>query len=831
MKKSYTLFTLVSLCLFVSIGNAFAQVFWSEDFSNGIPTDWINDNLLMGPALWFHCNDVASCPPKAYGPEGQDLGFGIFNAPSADNGYAYYDSFSWINAHQGILRTSEISIGGHDKVFLEFYTHIATLNKSPDEYVRLDIITTDDTIPFKIFPGLIEAESVSANAYRVNLDLTSYLEGIETIQLQWYWDGIQEFSWCIDDIILSNQDPSLPENICWSERFAFGMEDWTSTNQNEPDALWEWVEGGDVGPAAFARAGTVIQSPTGVDGAMIFNADFLTGGGSYLEILADPFHYYRSDLISPAIDLSCNGKPLELQFYQIIKKGNTAPNAPESNQGQGLITSISWSTDGAENWSPPIDASPFIFPRFSNSDPINQEKAVITLPPELSGVEEFYLRFTWAGDLFFWGIDDIVIADRPNYDLKLNRNFFAIMPNAMTPYWQVGDVAFLADLTNIGCLEATGVKNSLDIYHGISGDTIFSDQLSYPSVQSDELIENVFFNQQLNDNDFSRTGPYIGAYSVSQDSGDWRQENDIISWAFEISDSTFAKELGPTRNITSSETFNFTYGNCFFVPNGSGKYARWISVGISNIEQLADAGAEISTFLYKWEDLNNNDLAEPNEYEFAQQDRGVNTYQFSDLEDDDGYITLPVHFEGDGIPLEDSTYYIVVVQYIASNNVSCFFQASDQFNYQASAFISDSLGRKRYASVLDLNNTGTFDFIGFGLGIVPVVRLHIGANADLSVPGILHNSTTKLDRDQLLDIFPNPNDGSFTLDLSLNHLSRYVGLEVLNMSGSILISKNFENIKEKQFNLNFPTIPPGSYLLKVQTDQQIFTRKFIVQHE
>lgn len=829
MKQCYTFITLSCLFLVVFLPSTIAQVFWSEDFSDGIPTDWTIENEMTGPALWFHCNDTSSCPPRVYGPNNADLGFGAFRAPTAANGYAYHDSFSWINPFKSVLRTPGIDISNYENVFLEFYTHIATLNNNPEEFAVFELITPEETIMFKVFPGLWEPESTSANAYRVNFDLTPYLEGVEEIALQWYWDGVQELSWSLDDIVLSSEDPSLPPNTCWSERFAFGMEGWTTTT-NVPGAEWEWVEGGDVGPAVFARNGTVIQSPTGADGAMVYNAEFHTSDGELANLYVSPLPQYRSELISPIIDLSCTNKPLELQFSQLIKKGNVyTGQAPVSNQNVPLICSISWRTGEDEEWSTSIDASPFIFPRFSNADPINQERTIIPLPPGLSGATDFQLRFTWAGDLFFWVIDDVAIAERPDYDVKVNRNFYGIMPNAMTPYGQVGEVGFLADLTNIGCQEATGVELDLIISHDETASVIFSDELNFPAVGSDQLAENILFEEQINDAAILHKGAYTGTYLVSQDSLEERLENNRISWPFVVSDSTFAKELGPTRNITSSESFNFSYGNCFFVPNGEGRFARWITVGISNVGQLADSNAEISTFFYKWEDLNDNDLAEPGEYSFAQDSRGVNTYEFNSMQDDDGYITLPVHFEGDGIPLEDSTYYLVVIQYMTSSPVTCNFMASDQFNYQATAFIADSLDQNRYSSVFDLNNSGTFDFIGFGLGIVPVVRLHIGDTADLSVPGIITNDQEAAIPEGKLDLYPNPNQGHFTVDLKLNNLSKYVGVEVLNMSGSILFSKKIENITENQFTLSLPNIAAGTYVLKIQTDQHIFTKEFVVQ--
>ena len=118
MKQCYTFITLVCLC--TTLSTAFAHVFWSEDFSDGLPSTWIND----GPGLWTHCDTPPECAPNVFGPNNTDLDFGTFQSSSVDNGYVFYNSFSWQMTHSGILRTPDIDISGQDQVFLDFlYSH------------------------------------------------------------------------------------------------------------------------------------------------------------------------------------------------------------------------------------------------------------------------------------------------------------------------------------------------------------------------------------------------------------------------------------------------------------------------------------------------------------------------------------------------------------------------------------------------------------------------------------------------------------------------------------------------------------------------------------
>ena len=388
MKQCYTLVTWVLLCTALSFSSSFAQVFWSEDFSDGFPSGgWIND----GPALWMPCDDPLTCPPNVYGPNDIDPGYGTFQAPTADNGYVFYNSFSWADTHQGVLRTPSIDISEQETIFLEFYTHIATNNKNPEDNALLQIITPEETLTFKVFPGLWDDSHATPTDFRVNFDLTPFLEGVNSIALQWYWNGVNEFSWSIDDITLSNNDLTLPPNTCWSERFAFGMEGWTTTNPSEPDAVWEWMLGGDISPAYFNDPGDVIHSPTSVDGAAVYNAEYILSGGALDQLMAN-YHFLRSDLISPPIDLTCVENTLELHYSQLIKKANPAPNAPLSAQLEKLTTSISWSINGGDTWSTPIDASPDVDATFSPSAPFIEQRIIVPLPPELLGVSDVRLK-------------------------------------------------------------------------------------------------------------------------------------------------------------------------------------------------------------------------------------------------------------------------------------------------------------------------------------------------------------------------------------------------------------------------------------------------------
>ncbi len=76
-------------------------------------------------------------------------------------------------------------------------------------------------------------------------------------------------------------------------------------------------------------------------------------------------------------------------------------------------------------------------------------------------------------------------------------------------------------------------------------------------------------------------------------------------------------------------------------------------------------------------------------------------------------------------------------------------------------------------------------------------------------------------RMQSLRIYPNPNNGTFNIDLPENVTS----LTVTDLTGRLLLSKYIETSPAKTITLNFDSLPQGSYVVKTFTGETAYVNK------
>ncbi|HKK78377.1 MAG TPA: T9SS type A sorting domain-containing protein, partial [Phaeodactylibacter sp.] len=488
--------------------------------------------------------------------------------------------------------------------------------------------------------------------------------------------------------------------------------------------------------------------------------------------------------------------------------GNTAPAAPSTATGARFLLSYAYSTDGGDSWSDPLPVNPYLTPVTS----VNFER----LPPHfrreyfalpgVEGQEEVRVKFTWAGDLFFWAIDDVAIVERPSIDLRTNRNFHARTPNTVTPISQLTDVPLLADVENIGAQPVEDIQQTFTAT--TDGQTVYTDEQTINALEVDSLFENQLFPNLLPAEALQATGQYRAAYGLAGQGATQRPEDDQRHWSFAVSDTLFAKEFGFTRDVTPISAFNYTYGNCFYVPNGEGWYARTMSFAVGNADQLSDADRFVNTFLYEWAgDLNGNGKADGEELE----EKAFNFYKF---EGDEGVqqITVPVSSDGVGIALKDSTYYLAMVSYGAIQQPPLFMLVSDTIDYQATYFAHEQAGLpRRYGGMLQVGGEGelSFETVGFGLNIVPTVRLSIGESPVLS-------SQERLLPASSLQVSPNPARAEVQTAIDLPADSKPAQLRLFRPNGQLLRSWPLGELQRTQA-FSVATLPAGLYVLELRT--------------
>ena len=831
MKRSSTLLCF-AFSLLATLQSS-AQVFLKVDFaSDNLPNGWTTGDLSDNGVTWQICPEPDGC-----GLEGLPNILAHFNSTTASNGFVVANSDAAGNlpgdGHISRLTSSAIDCNNKNRVFLQFQTAIGTLNKSPANNAILRVTSGLGIKVYRPFAmletnGVLQTapiqELANGQAYTVTLDISERAAGQPQVYLEWEWRGNYEFAWIIDDILLSTENPARPDDAVYYESFGNGSNGWTSNPVFSPDSLWKWTPFGDVSNGfgiSFAERDAFIHSPSATDGAMAFNADFFnTGGGPPGQGM--PITAFVCELISPPIDLSGVESPLALQFSQLGWLGNIASSAPQTQEGASFITSFAYSTDGGTNWSDPIDVNPYQTPvtsfNFRSVPPFNKQ-AYFDLPP-VQGSSDFRIKFTWAGDFYFWVLDDIALVEREARDMKANRNFFAVTPNTVTPVSQLQDEALLCDVVNIGRETAREVRLEAVVRKKGSNAIVYADTLFYGDIPVDSLVENVLFNRRLEAVSLQETGEYEAFYAVGHNQPDDRPQDDTLRWRFRVSDFTFAKEFGPTRDIAPAGSKSYSYGNIFYVPKGEGFFACAASFGIANSAQLANLGEDVTLLFYQWDgDLNEDGMANIEEYQLL----SFNSHAFSEL-DGTGLIHLAISEDGVSQPLQDDTYYMVVVQY-ESNILNCFMQASDTIDYQAAGFVSDSLGRRQYSSVLDVGNTGTYNTIGFGPNIVPVVRLHLSPRVDC-----LSSANEAFDNNVVdLKLSPNPAGDWMRLQLDTGKAYRNASLVITSLSGKIVRKEFLGDVAGDLPPLDVSKVPPGVYIVKFRSNEYTAVGKLAVQ--
>lgn len=592
-----------------------------------------------------------------------------------------------------------------------------------------------------------------------------------------------------------------------NSEFDGGMNDWTAVGVTYPEANWVWEADGKADLGAFSGGAQAqsILSPSLANGAMVFDSDFYDNNGDPNALgLGDFPSPQEAELISPILDLSGEGR-MTLRFNQYHRNFLSE-------------TYVAWSMDGGANWSELINV---------NNVPVNESTPrndVKEIPlTGATGSAEFQVKFVILGDYYFWIVDDVQILKREPHNMRVNENWHAIAPNFRTPKTQVEEFGFLVDIENIGGTDETNVTLNLTVENDDTGAIAYSVDQDYGTIESDSLAENVSFGAFLPP---SEEADYVATYSISFDSIDIDPSDNQLDFDFEISDSTFAKEGGKTRDIfpaasnwEAGEPHTWAYGNHYYIPNDG--YATSASFIIGNANQ--NAGQNLFINLYQWFDLNEDGNADTDERVLF----STNIYQIQGNENAVFPITIPLFdFDFDNPPeVEAGGDYLLMAEFIAPDDLTDLeLGASDALDYGAMILNSEQVGTPRYASMLGINHPleeEAYSSLGFGRDLVPVVRLNVNETP--------LNAKEILSANNKISIFPNPASDMISVAIDLENVSKKVSINVFSAEGKLVRTEQFETLQKETIQLNVNDLNAGNYFLMMQTEDGYMSQKFTVQ--
>jgi hypothetical protein len=577
-----------------------------------------------------------------------------------------------------------------------------------------------------------------------------------------------------------------------------------------PTASWLFGTVGPTGPFATA----LLASTTAADGWATFDSDL-----NCSTTVQDAW------LISPAIDAS-DKDAVWLLFETYYRSFS---DRPQIRVGTDLNDLSSWATFEV---FPGITANQF-GGILDGDQTQNPQTIQLDLSAVAAGVNGVHIAFQFLSDgttgnggapaacAYSWQVDDMVLTEtdpRPANEMRVNA-FAAVMPNALTPASQVEPIGFIADIANAGSATQATVTLTMSITNN-AGTEVYNDNVIYTNIVSDSTAENVFFPSEF-------TPPatpdiYTATYSLSYDGDDMDAipGNNINQFVFAVTDTVFAKELGSTRGVAPAADDSYTYGNVYHINSGTTLEgeplnARTISFGVTNADELA--GRFVTILLLEWpEDTDGSFSAQQDEYNIV----GFNSYEFTGNEGD-ALITVLANEDGP-VELTEGVNYIAAIQYSTEDDQAMFLQASEDYDYQAMTFYTDSLGRIRYSAALDVSNEGELGMTGFGQDIVPVVRLSVGNN-------IVVNTNEVQLPENAVKVFPNPANTYVNLDFDLEKQTSG-HLVVFNTKGQVIINRTLDNVMSERIQLETAGLPSGTYLIRVDTELGVSNRMITVQH-
>jgi len=586
---------------------------------------------------------------------------------------------------------------------------------------------------------------------------------------------------------------------------------WTNVEvvgNGQPSSVWVHTTTGPAGPFATDP----LSSTTAGNGWVIFDSDLNCN---------DP-EGQDAWLISPALDAT----GMDVVFLSFETYYRSFNDQPKIRVGTDLNDLASW---GAIEVFPGVESNEF-GGIVSGNQNLNPQEIAINLTEFAAGESTFYFAFQFesssstgnGGNLtgcgYNWQVDDVVVINedlRPANDLQVNQ-FHAVSPNVAVPASQVSPFGFIADVSNVGSEDQTNATLTMTIDDGSSD--VFTDAVDYPEIASDETIENVFF-----DNEFTPPAEanvlYTGTYSLELDGEeDENPDNNTQTFEFAVTDTLYQKDSGTGLvTILPADDNDFRFGNVFYAPNGDGLNVRYVSFALGNPEDLG--GTSVTTYLYEWDGVGGEDFS------LSEDEIGdaiaFNFYEIDGTED--GLITIPVSLDNEFPEMKDDHYYIIVVEFAPDDDdTDNRLLASNDLDYTAMNFYQDSVGNAdRYAVALDVGNVNEYSLVGFGLDIVPVVRLSISSTDVATENQFLPTNSLK--------VFPTIADQEVWAEINLEDNADVLDIALISANGTIVRNLQLDNTRQDKVRFDVSQLTTGNYYLRLTTEDGLRSKPFMIQ--
>jgi hypothetical protein len=116
-----------------------------------------------------------------------------------------------------------------------------------------------------------------------------------------------------------------------------------------------------------------------------------------------------------------------------------------------------------------------------------------------------------------------------------------------------------------------------------------------------------------------------------------------------------------------------------------------------------------------------------------------------------------------------------------------------------------------------------------GIDFVTNAQTYVDVNVTLPSDLTCISSSININVDKTLIISPNPNKGSFTIEIDNSIISQSIEIRIANDLGRNVFSKKYEHPSSTKIQIVLPTIPKGFYLVTLESKHSKITKKLIVE--
>ena len=557
---------------------------------------------------------------------------------------------------------------------------------------------------------------------------------------------------------------------------------WTMTDYAH-SGTQNWVITTSAPTGAYSNSMGAIASTTASNGFGLFDSDALSV--SYTNVQDATLAFNNS------IDCSMY-QNVNIQFESNYRKFNDSIFVEVSNDN------LNW-----DRYEVHADYA-------TNTSSANPEYVSLNISPTAGGQATVWFRFRFEGVWdYAWMVDDVAFAETPDNLVTIDAETFGGwwigyqtvgglgVDYTLNPMEQVvaNPYRFEAAVANQGVNSQNNVTMHVDVSND-AGTSVYSgasNPITLYSMMQDTLSTTTQFTP-------STMGYHQINFWASSDSF---PTTDTIGRGTIVTDTVYGVDFDWNSDGQNAEGGYYLGRECGgqVLGNVFDIYSETKATSISfHVNDQSVPGAELKVMLYEVDPMVTPYapiyLAESDDYMLTS----------SDL---DSWVTIKLD---PPVTLYSGTSYVAAVQgYVNPIDTSLISSTS---NYNTLSFIQDN--------GCDIGSGG------FGYWYSASKAMMIRLNVNSTVSSIDLDKMTELG---LVNIYPNPSNGIFTMELA--KLNRTFGTEysvsVLNVLGQKVYSKTLDVIGHSVETIDLSDMEKGIYLLEVMHNRSTYSQKLIIE--